>query len=174
MQGPAAKLLRSLFDEQMRRECAAFEKAPLQPFPGDVVYCRHLPQGVAAFVLLAIAPRDDRFTLEVAWSADGQFPVDMFCRLPFGVPNKQVLPEQPVGGKMRFRISEFWNPGRDDWWYLDGERPTLQESMKTLMETNWENYKPPTFSTEKVDSAVQKAITAIRELVIPYFEALEV
>lgn len=172
MQREAAKQVRKLFDEQMKRECPAFEKAREQPFTGDVLYRRQLSSGAVGFILLCIMQKDHMFTLEVAWSTDGEFPVDMFCQVPFGVLSKGVPPESPVDGKVRFRVSEFWNPGRDGWWHLAGERPTLQESVKALLETDWENYKPTTFSKEQVDLAVGKASTALREFVNPYFEAM--
>jgi hypothetical protein len=172
MQRDAAKKVRQRFGERFLNEFKEFAKAKEQPFKGEVLYSSVLPHGITAFVLLLIGPREDRFTLEVAWSEGGQFPTELFCQLPSGVPDRGVKPDPPVNGQVRFRISEFWAPGVDEWWYLSGSRPTLEESMRELVAQDWANPTFPSYSDEQVGRIVDLAIEAIGRFVMPYFNEL--
>jgi len=165
--------LQAMFQLQLHKVCKGFVKQPERPFKTkDILYRRDLRNGVTAFLLLMVAPRDDRFTLEVAWSLDGSFPVNMLCRLPFGNPSTGTRPDAPLNGQMRFRISEFWNPGRDDWWYLAGSKPDLRKSIDDFINTDWSKEPTITYSDQQVSASIDAAIAAIKQYVLPYFDNL--
>jgi len=73
---------------------------------GWYLYSKRLPK-VSLFLVLVTSPRDNRFTLEIAWSTTHQFP---HCT-SFG-PNE---PPGPQG--LQFRLSALWSgTGADYWW----------------------------------------------------------
>lgn len=129
-----------------------------------------MPKGVSVFILLLLAPQQDSFTLELAWSLKDTFPAEMLCQLPFGNPKTGDSPDPPIDGEMRFRITEFWNPGRGEWWYVSGKAPDWRISAEELWE---EVLHPPEYSTQQIRSAVTLAINAVKQYALPYFDEID-
>jgi hypothetical protein len=169
MQSRAAKPLRKYFDQQMRLQ---FPDALLVAKDPGWLYRWDLGNEISAFVALIIAPKDDRFTLEVAWSRTGSFPINILCKMPFGNPAAGRPPDPPEQGSMRFRISEFWKPGMGEWWYLAGEKPDVLKSIE-LFDRDWrEAIKLPEYTNDQIHGMADKALSSIRQYVIPYFQEL--
>lgn len=100
------------------RERLGFREVPES---GDLLpsdWCLYELDGtdVSFFVVLAPNPKNDTYTIEIAWSKDKQFPKNL---LPM------FLNEPEVNGAFRFRVGEFWND--HDYWELFVKRDIYPE-----------------------------------------------
>jgi hypothetical protein len=100
------------------------------------------------------SPKDDRFTVEGAWSRTGDFPNSA---LPSD-PNQELI-EQEV----RFRLSSLWTK-KDVWWWL-GREPTLQDLINA-------REQPLDDKMRHVEPQVDAAIQKVMEYALPYFKRI--
>ena len=101
--------MKRILGKQVRLQ---FEKGLKERIPGaQCVAPTSLPSGwpgwlvgenefASAYIILAVSPRTDRFTVELAWSVERRLPD--FIRGELGVAGRDR--------EARFRISRIWEP----------------------------------------------------------------
>lgn len=107
--------LRSQFSRAIKTSCSQFREAVDEhTLPGCRAYVWKMADDFDAYVILTVAPKDDRFTLECAWSQMGRLPTSLAA---LRRPN-----EEPFEKERRFRLSELWpKPVSNHWWWLGPE-----------------------------------------------------
>lgn len=168
MQAKAGKALRAQFHSEMQVRLPTFTPvADSEVPPGDRLYKWAIDDRFIAYLLLAISPKSDAFTLEAGWTADGHFPFDILCMAPIDLPQYDIVKDAPLNGKFRFRLPELW-AGKDVWWHLSGRPGTSDMSLKEFLADGWMN-PPPQYSKEQIANAVEEAIAKIEVYALPYF-----
>lgn len=84
--------------------------------PSDWCLYEFEDSDISFFVVLAPNPKNDTYTVELAWSITKQFPKNL---LP------GFLGDPAVAGAFRFRIGEFWND--HDYWEFFAKREIYPE-----------------------------------------------
>lgn len=135
------------------------------PFAGRLFKWSVRP-GFDAFLFLMIG-REEHFTIEAAWSRDGQFPaVDLDA--PIKLPAPTTSPLQL--GADRFRIPDLWVTGGDFWWEII-PKPSWEERMRYLDELTsgaFEERPPSPEAFAKVGALVEEAVERIVQYAVPY------
>ncbi len=154
MQSKLANAIRSRFALQMSQELPQFKRTSQYETPlGWVVYACSVGSDLTLFVILAISPKEDRFTLEVAWSSDENLPQ---CSTTIPEDTRQVP-------GLCLRLSRLWQQyGFDHWWGL-GREITLEDMVNSVPEDSIET------KLAQVQSQVDDAIQKLLEFGIPYF-----
>ena len=123
MQSKLKKRLRAAFDESLPRMLLDFQQTRCEGLiPGERVYRRVLPSGVAIFAFLLESPKDDKFTLEGAVAPTDRFPA--YCSLmnprEVRMPDGTVHPADRMrNGQLRARAGSFGDVYEDIWWPVD-------------------------------------------------------
>lgn len=153
MRSRLAKTVRQRFALRISQELPDFVLNQTEVVPsGCVLYERKTPT-LTFYILLLLAPKDDRFTIEVGWSEKGKLPT-----YNWGRPN-----DPPREGGIMFRMWCLWNTGNEDlWWRFEPE-------VKLEDIANWVP-QPIEAALELVDTQVDDAIQKLLEFGIPYFE----
>lgn len=133
---------------------------------GTVVYESALAPDLAFYVFLQPDTRDDRFTVEIAWSRTGRYPF-------FAMP--EVSPDAPPDGRgaFRIRLPRFWTtePGIDFWWEIR-PRPSLADLEREIrnfpaIATGKRPVSPEALA--RVDETAAEAVRRISEYALPFF-----
>jgi hypothetical protein len=118
--------------------------------------------GLTFFVFLQAFQGNDQFTVEVAWSEDGQFPWEVVAKTKI---------DQPQG---RDRLAWLWDKGPETpVWDLDPEHSArVAEHLKSLSSEHALEY-PPDSPTEKLlprlGPLVKDAINKFEQFGMPLF-----
>src|SRR5262249_35789805 len=131
--------------------------------------------GLSFYLLLVISAREDRFTVEVAWSRNGHFPARATPSQPIDFPELNVRRDEPRDGDFRFRLARLWTPrGADPWWELAPRRSLadLQEQLQQLSEGRAPNEETVDEALNKVGPLVDDAVRRIVEHALPYFRGV--
>ena len=118
--------------------------------------------GPRCFVRLRVGYQVHKFTFDVAWSEDGNFPNKL----------SQTIKCAPRDGAKLFQISDFWMDPRDIegyWWHL-GELIPPDKAME--YSPSMEPDPAIEDSIARIPETVADAIAKIMEYVIPYFEKI--
>lgn len=108
---------------------------------GYYVYSHRCRQGYVCFILLAISPRRDSFTVEIAWSNDGQLPSQLTVDFDF----RNELPSMA-----RVRLSQLSDVRSDKWWHLSKQRSV------------WDDFE--NFTETPIDEAITQIPIALDEV----------
>jgi hypothetical protein len=68
------------------------------------------------YLVLCIAPKEDCFTVECAWSLNGRFPT-VGLLFPRDIKRSQIHRDEPRNGEFYFRLAYLWQD-KDQWWWL--------------------------------------------------------
>ncbi|TWT32077.1 hypothetical protein [Blastopirellula retiformator] len=139
-------------------------------------HCFALPlrPDVSTFLVLLISPKDDEFTLEVAWSTHGRFPFSLSAiYLPFD-PENGSLKDSPIDGEFLFRLPFLYPPYADVWWTVD-EKSTHEMTMEEILVDD-PLAPPPEIAANdlaRVDASLETAMSAVKQFAIPYLLKLQ-
>lgn len=152
MKAQLATALRQQFRESLRQIFPKFrEERKCELPPGWRAFRCEDGGGFFAFVILCLSPKDDRFTIEIAWSTDGI------------VPTSPILETQnKITTKGSIRLSSLWHPQRIDFWWSIGKQQTLEEMANFLPEPSIEE------KLSDIDSKLSDAIAKLEDVGIPY------
>src|SRR5689334_7678661 len=75
--------------------------------PGSLAWLVAENENANAYFILVISPRDDKFTIELAWSLKKRVPEHM----------GKIPGEEGKTGELRFRLSRLWQPNGFEVWY---------------------------------------------------------
>ena len=170
MRSELAKAVKKQFEARLKRELPQFRPVTSAETPAG---CRLFEWQVASelstFLLLVIS-RDDRFTVEGAWSSDGQFPNRLLPGYPINFPAENVRRDEPKDGRFRFRLSRLWQPRGDPWWELVPQ-PSMAELQARLdrLAQGIIDDPPVEEALQKVEPLVDDAVRKVALHAVPYF-----
>ncbi len=131
---------------------------------------KNLPNGWFAFVwevrpdffvyIVLVISRDDRFTIELAWSSNGEFPATATLSNPIAYPEFNVRRDEPRDGEFRFRLARLWLPRGDFWWELIPP-PSLSELNDRVLNLGEGGAVPD----DAIDGALEKVGPSVRECI---------
>ena len=134
---------------QMEERLSQFQSvspAPGSPvIPGNRVLEWRPRANLACYVMLHIRSDHDAFTIEAAWSRNGQFPSRFRYLCPRDWPRHKLHKDRPIKGEFHFRLCRLWEPKDDIWWKV---------------------------SHESVEAVVRDAIERIVKYGLPYFDEI--
>src|SRR6266542_3498571 len=108
MRGSLTKPLRRAFEAGLKQLLKSAEPVKMtSAMPGSVAWLVGKNEEVAAYVILFIDQKTDRFTIELAWSSEKRIP-DHTGKMPG---------EEGNSGELRFRLSRLWQPTGFEIWY---------------------------------------------------------
>lgn len=108
MRGSLIKPLRTAFEECLKRRLKNPKRVPMKSAPsGSLAWLIGENSRVTAHVVLFVSPRNDRFTIELAWSGHK--------RIPDHPPKRPG--DEGDSGELRFRLSRIWQPNGFEVWY---------------------------------------------------------
>lgn len=152
MKSELAKELRKRFEGYLLTSLPDIRLTRVELPPGWKAYSITTPSGLSFYIVLAIAPQFDRFTVEIAWSKTG------------ALPPLTTSPDDIKGDLgNRFRLSRLWQRyGGETWWTL-GKEYTLDELATFPPE------QPLEEKLADIDRRVSQAIESILTFAVPYF-----
>lgn len=162
------RAVRETFERRLKEESSRFHRTTqVKISPECRLYEWVHDEKMRFFLVLQMHRSEDRFTIEVAWSKNGEWPEGH-------VP----LPDSPLlaspSGEMRFRIGLLWNTQPDHWWQVvPGGLHAVPVQAPRDPEALWrEITNPPPIedALKEVPAVVDDAIAKIQTFVIPYFE----
>lgn len=161
MQSKLAQAVRKSFAARLRQELPQFAEIKTREIPaGSRLYGWTVAPDLTCYLLLLLAPGDDRFTVELAWSRHGQFPAFLVMRLPT---------DAPVDGAHRFRLPLLWTDPRQDFWWQIGPSPDPARQFAGS----------PSASQAAMADLTQQAVTQVEDAVghivrdaLPYFRQI--
>jgi hypothetical protein len=125
--------------------------------PGVRVYQYDFHPDLVFFVVLVTSPKDERFTIEMAWSPVGRFPTQRTAYLPTDPPQEDGL---------RFRLPWLW-VDRDQWWWIGGDVPAEclgnSEAMMAWLS------RPDEVLLPEVEPLLDDAFERLSRFGLPYF-----
>ncbi|HEX2972377.1 MAG TPA: hypothetical protein VHP11_08585 [Tepidisphaeraceae bacterium] len=171
------KAVRDRFRKQMGLRFSGFKEDRGAEVPtGWQVFGLEIASDLAVYIILAIFPGEDRFTIEGAWTRNGRFPADVRLLWPKEYPEADVRRDDAYNGDFRFRLATLWQP-RDRSWDLVPP-PSLQEFIRQQNEMIRHGKLPEEPPIEealgKVDVLVDDAMAKIDEYLLPYFDQIAV
>jgi hypothetical protein len=156
MRGLLSKPLREVFEENLKRRLKTAKRVLIKSAPpGSRAWLIGENERTTAHVVLVISPRNDRFTLELAWSAHKRVP-DHAERLPG---------EEGDSGELRFRLSRIWRPTGFGVWYdleHDEDYPDLKDFNAFPADQG--------LCQKRIPVKVNRALDALEAHGIPYLE----
>jgi hypothetical protein len=148
------KCLRDLFEKRIKQRFVGVKPIPLSLPPGSRAWLLGSTNTANAYLLLILSPRNERFTIELAWSEKKRLP-----------ERSDMMPGEPSAeGELRFRISRLWQPtGFEVWYDLEYDKDYPDSGPSSV-------YAPEEPCMARIPVKVDRAMNAIEEHGIPYFE----
>jgi hypothetical protein len=160
-----AKQLKAEFDKEITHRLPQFEVSSeddARQF-GRVYRWKGGDQ-LCVFVLLLVSQRDNRFTLEIAWSPDPSYPIDLPIMVPLDAPKFNLRRGSPIDGRFRFRLAGLFHDKGDYWWQASNKDPC----------DGWDlDFLKPSANTATIGSLadnVSHAVRSLEQLGIPYVQ----
>jgi hypothetical protein len=162
MRGMVAKAVRKQFAERLKHELPQFRPIKSEHLThGERLFEWKAAPALFFFLMLQTDDHNDEFTVEVAWSSDGQFPILSINTSPC---------EKARGGKMRFRLCNFWT--EEDEWFRVCSRPTEAQLKAYFFEGKDYYADSPEEAAQRVPALIEEAIQRILEHAVPYFRKI--
>lgn len=156
MQTTLATSLRREFAAALRRLLPSFAEDKNVELPcGWRAYRCVADRKFTSFVILCISPREDRFTVEVAWSLTGQLPCSEILQAPGTEKTGESL-----------RLSLLWHPQQVDHWWTIGKQRTLEDLA------NFAPDEPVAEKLRDVEAKVAEAMAKLQAFGIPYLKRI--
>jgi len=121
MRASLSKPLKAIFEKSLKQRLKSAARVPMRPAtPGSMAWLVGENQNATAYIILFVHNRQDRFTIEVAYSRKKQIP-----------QRNDLMPEaEGDTDESRFRLSRLWQPHGFEVWYdleHDEDYPDLEE-----------------------------------------------
>jgi len=156
MRSSLSKPLRETFEKSLKERLKSAKRVSLKSAPsGSLAWLIDENEKAAAYVVLVISPRSDRFTLELAWSSHKRIP-DQAEKLPG---------EEGDSGELRFRLSRLWRPNGFEVWYdleYEEDYPDLKDFNAFPADEN--------LCQQRIPVKVSRALDALERHGIPYLK----
>lgn len=173
MRAKLAKELRSRFRAEMARSLPQFheDRAPCR-IPGNIVYSFKQNDNLVYYICLYIG-KYDSFTIECAWSTDGNFPYDVMLATPGRFPqhfNKNGVANVSC---LKFRLTALYPPYTDEWWTILESIPVAE--LMISLDSNPglpKLYKNTEEGLPKINGLVKDVISKLLDYAIPYFSSV--
>ena len=163
MEKVLARLVRREFDLLLRERNPEFTKVQKAEIPpGWCLYKSRNLGEFSCFILLAVDPARDWFTVECAWSQNGEFPAYSILRRPF---------DEPKNGALRFRLAGLWDGDTHDYWWELGPKVSPEEELMSALEGDETLSRERNQAKTLVQSSVLDAIENVEVYAIPYFQS---
>ncbi len=155
MKSILAKEVRNQFESSLKRRIQNVSRMRFDSgLPGSLAWNVGYINNSFAFLILAISPRDDRFTVEIAIASEKV--------IPHAIGNSTEF--TPKMKTIRFRISRLWQPnGFETWYDLQYDCDYPDAGPYSLM-------APIELSIQRIPVKVERAINAIDAFGLAYFE----
>jgi hypothetical protein len=153
------KALNHEFERELGRRLGGVQRARLEtPLSGSSAWVIGSNENVSAYVILAVSPRDDTFTIELAWSSTGKIPESVE-----GVPSREVQMTD-------FRLSRLWQPtGFEVWYDLASDLDFPDSSLEFDPTRSLDGEEP---SAERISLKVGRALDSLEEHGIPHMRSV--
>jgi hypothetical protein len=155
MRSSFSKPLKSAFEDSLKQRIKTAVRVPMpSPSPGSLAWLVGEDEKTAAYVILFVSPRDDRFTIELAWSLKKRIP-DRNDMMPGG---------EGETGELRFRLSRLWQPHGFEVWYdlqYDADYPDSGPYAVSI---------PEQPCLDRIPGKVKRALDALEAHGIPYLK----
>ncbi len=174
MRRELALAVRQEFSAQLAKELPQF-----RPLKGQKIGSRCYPYSwqvspdLTFFVMLQVSTKAlEEFTLEVAFSSDGRYPIEMFSLLPFNFANVGV-PALASHPSWRLNLAHLWRQGEKymDYWWEITPHPShreLAQRLKDLVSRGSMDEMPLDEALQRVGPAVSDAIRRLIENGLPF------
>ena len=155
MRGSLTKSLKSIFEDGLKQRVKTSVRTPFPSGPsGSIAWLVAEKENSRAYVILFISPRDDRFTIELAWS--------LLKRIPH---RNDMMPGGEGGtGELRFRLSRLWQPHGFEVWY------DLQHDADHPGSVSYSPSVPEQPCLDRIPGKVNRALDALETYGIPYLK----
>jgi hypothetical protein len=175
--------MRRTLSQAVKKEFASVVKQKLpqfQPFkstmlPSGWFMFAHKPRPGFSEQIIVVISRDDRFTIELAWSSSSTVPCRASLSSPRSYPESNIFADDIQTGECRFRIAKLWLP-RGDWWWELIPSPTIAELSERINNPALllaDDTQLVHQALETVSTLVNDAVNRVIELGIPYFKERE-
>jgi hypothetical protein len=121
--------------------------------PGSLAWCVGESDRATAYVILFVSPRNDRFTIELAWSSQKR------------IPNRNDMDpgEEADLTELRFRLSRLWRPtGFEVWYDLEHEEDYPDVEGLAPFPTDEQ------VCLQRIPEKVKRALDALEDHGLPY------
>lgn len=150
-----SKSLRSVFENNLKQRINAAVRVPMpSPASGSRAWIVGEDPKAAAYVILFVSPRDDRFTIELAWSSKKRIP-----------DRNDMMPgSEAETDELRFRLSRLWQPDGFEIWYdlqYDADYPDSGPYAVSI---------PEQPCIDRIPGKVKRALDALEAHGIPYLK----
>jgi hypothetical protein len=171
------KAVRDNFRKQLGERFPAFKEIRgAEVPPGWSLFGFEDAPDLAFFIVLAIFTKEDRFTIEGAWTRNGRFPAFVGLLFPRDLPDTNIRRDQDRNGDFRFRLGYLWQPEDYTWDLVP--RISWEQSIREQNEFLETGTIPPepslTEAMGKVDPMVKDAIDKIEQHLLAYFDQIAV
>lgn len=163
MRSKIANALRKYFTERLRQKWPSLNEAKNNDLPsGCRLYEWRLETNLKFYLLLQPSSNSERFTIELVWTKNNEYPFSNDTMFPY---------DEPVNGSLRFRIGKLWSDPKTDFWWWIVPPQTPAESLRRMKERD---FSQPSIEEllPKVYSLVDDAIFHIQKYVIPYMQEI--
>ena len=175
MKRAIGQVLKRSFRSALKRRCPEFVEIHDAVVPaGAPVFCWDARPRLSFYLVLVTWSREDKFTIEGAWSESGEFPSDEGLSAPRDCPYHRIVKDQPVGGKFRFRLPTLWLDRGEFWWEI--VPPVTPEEMIERFDrfVKTSTSEEPTIDElrERIEASAADAVDRIVEHFIPYCRSM--
>jgi hypothetical protein len=128
--------------------------------------------GDLCFFMQLLISREDRFSIEIAWSHSGHFP--SICDTFFSKDDPAYGGQRYTRPKTqcRFRIGELLTPPQDHWWYVLPKK-SIEDLIREMDEICIQGFaKEPSLeeAQQKIPGLVSDAVHFIVTHAVPYLK----
>lgn len=155
------KSLVSHFTAELERTLPQFHRTQAQKHEPPIWACQSVSTLVTFFILLQPHTRADRFSLELAWSENGEFPWEQIGRVNLGEPS----------GRERYPC---WETNKEETWDLAPEATAaIKAQLDALSRGQYvphADIDPPVEQVlPNIEPAVADAVKKLAERGLPFF-----
>jgi hypothetical protein len=164
MQRELVRAVRRQFALRLRAEIPQFEEARARGLPSECrLYELKVGATLAFYLVLQHHRSWESFTVEVAWSQEGEYPASA---LPAESPDDLL-----ENAEMSFRLGRLWAGKKDVWWELV---PRLSVLQGATFDDFMKDPEPIENLLPKVKPVVEDAIQHVLSDGLPYFRKVAV
>ncbi len=175
MRADLSKLLKKRFISALRRRCPEYIQLNNIALPANAPVFGWTARPAMSFYLVLVTwSKENKFTLEGAWSKNGRFPSAARLSFPRDVLDFGIVKDQPVGGDLRFRLPGLWTPRGDFRWEIvptPGPEETIAR-FDRFVQTGKSEERSLESLRERIDATVSDAVNRIGGHWLPYCESM--
>jgi hypothetical protein len=169
MRSELAKLLKKQFEVEMKAKLPSFH--PEKSVAADSLFSCEVAPDLFFYILLFISRKDDRFTIELAWSRHGRFPAELGPMTPRDNPVSKVRKDEPNDGRFRCRLGDLLTRPHDHWWVVVPplSMADFEAELQAMAEGRMPEELPVDVAKSRISELVRDAVRQIAEYGMPYF-----